>query len=97
VTLESFDQLDAEAALETVMAWLRVAGDCDRPVPAPEELDGDLPALLATFDAFAEVYRLRKLPATAQHDYGFVVHPYLELVGTDAHCDNLWLVAGGTD
>ena len=96
VTPERFDRLDAKAALETLTAWLREAGG-DFAAPPVDQVDGDLAALIATFDTFAEVYRLQNLPDTAAHDYGFVVQPYLELVGMDAHRSNLWLVTGGTD
>lgn len=96
VTPERFDRLDATAALQTVTAWLREAGG-DLGVPPVDQVDGDLAGLIATVEAFAEVYRLQNLSDAAIHDYGFVIQPYLELVGIDVHGRNLWLVAGGTD
>lgn len=94
ISPDSFDLLDGAGGLGDVMDWLRA---CDPPVPPTGQLQGDLPALLQTVETSDVVYRLRDLGASAVHDYGNVVQPYIELVAIDSQRVNAWLIAGGTD
>jgi hypothetical protein len=92
VTLDAFQPCTGQLAETLILDWMG-RDNCGQ----GPDVEGDLDGLLGIVRSFGMAYALNDLGTEAEHEFGWIVNPFLEIVGIDSARSLLWLVAGGGD
>ncbi len=92
IDTQSFERLAPDDARRRLEDWIAYDGD---DVPSPQQVEGDLAAVLRHLSSAPFVAKLKDLGADNQHDYGYTVDPFIEFIAVDLHQEAIVLIAGG--